>query len=93
VQVAIGVATVVLGVWLRLGALEWALVVLAAALVLACEVLNSAIEAVVDLASPEHHVLARDAKDAGAGATLIAAVASLLVGLLVFGPRLLALLR
>ena len=92
-QVAIGLGAIVLGVTLRLGAVEWALVGLAIALVLACEMFNSTLEAIMDLVSPGYHELAGAAKDAGAGATLIAAAASVLVGLLVFGPRLLALVR
>ena len=52
------------------------------------EGVNTAIEAVVDLASPEIHPLAKVAKDVGAGAVLIAAIASVTVGLLIFGPPL-----
>jgi len=60
-------------------------VLIMSALVLSLEVVNSAVEAVVDLASPEFHPLAKVAKDAAAGATLVAAVFSVLVGLVVFG--------
>ena len=57
----------------------------------ALETLNTAIEAVVDLASPGYHELARKAKDCAAGAALAGAIASLVVGIIVFAPRLLAL--
>lgn len=64
-------------------------IVLVAALVLALELINTAIEATVDLASPEWRPLARRAKDCAAGAVLLASFASLLVGLLTLGPPLL----
>jgi diacylglycerol kinase (ATP) len=61
-------------------------------LVWTAEGVNTAIEAVVDLASPDMHPLAGKAKDVAAGAVLLAALAAVVVGLLVFGPRVLALL-
>jgi diacylglycerol kinase len=79
---------VALGLWLKLERLAWAILFLAIGLVWLAEFLNTALEAVVDLASPEHHPLARVGKDVGAAAVLIAAVTSLLVGLLVLGPPL-----
>jgi diacylglycerol kinase len=58
------------------------------ALVWAAEFFNTAIEAVVDLASPMQHPLAAVGKDVGAAAVLIAALASVGVGLLILGPPL-----
>ena len=57
------------------------------------EALNTAIEFLVDLASPELHPLAAKAKDVAAGAVLVAAIGSLVVGVLVFGPHVLKLLH
>jgi diacylglycerol kinase len=71
---------------------EWALVALAVAGVWTAEALNTAIEFLVDLASPELHPLAAKAKDVAAGAVLVAAIGSLVVGVLVFGPHVLKLL-
>ena len=71
---------------------ELAVLVLAIGLVLVLEALNSAVEALVDLASPDYHPLARIAKDVSAAAVLAAAGCAVLVGLVVLGPRLLALL-
>jgi diacylglycerol kinase (ATP) len=59
------------------------------AMVWSAEFLNTSIEAVVDLASPAQHPLAKVGKDVGAAAVLIAAVAAVLVGLLILGPPLL----
>ena len=84
-------ATVVvlgLGFYYRLGRLEWALVALAVAGVWTAELLNTAIEALTDLASPDLHPLAGKAKDVAAGAVLLAAAGAVVVGALVFGPHL-----
>jgi diacylglycerol kinase (ATP) len=87
-------ATVVvlgLGFYFRLSRLEWALVALAVGLVGSLELVNTAVEAVVNLVSPDYHPLAGRAKDVAAGAVLVGALAALAVGLLVFGPRVWAL--
>jgi diacylglycerol kinase len=65
---------------------------LAMALVLGAEALNTAIELVVDMAQPEWHALARDAKDVAAASVLLASVGAAVVGLWVLGPKLWALL-
>ena len=84
------VATIVLalGLWLRLSPHAWALLILTIAMVFTAEFINTAIEAVVDLASPTHHPLAKVGKDVGAAAVLIAALAAVLIGLLILGPPL-----
>jgi len=72
--------------WLRIPARDWAVLVLTIAMVWMAEFINTSIEAVVDLASPTHHPLAKVGKDVGAAAVLIAAGAAVIVGLLVLGP-------
>ena len=86
----VGIAAVVfiLSFWLRLGALDWAIIILTTAMVFTAEFVNTAIEAVVDLASPQKHPLAKVGKDVGAGAVLIAALAAVLIGALILGPPL-----
>ena len=74
--------------WLRIGRAEWALILLAIGLVWMAEFVNTALESVVDLASPKSHPLARAGKDIGAAAVLIAAGTAALIGLLVLGPHL-----
>jgi diacylglycerol kinase len=78
----------VFGFWLRLSLHDWALLVLTVAMVWTAEFINTALEAVVDLASPQQHPLAKVGKDVGAAAVLIASLAAILVGLLVLGPPL-----
>jgi diacylglycerol kinase (ATP) len=87
------VLAVAAGALLGISTAEWALVALAVAGVWVAEALNTSIEFLVDLASPEHHPLAAKAKDVAAGAVLIAAVGSLAVGVLVFGPHVLKVLQ
>jgi len=76
------------GLWVGLKPLDWAVIVLTIAMVFTAEFINTAIEAVVDLASPVHHPLAKVGKDVGAGAVLIAALAGIVIGLLILGPPL-----
>lgn len=75
-----------LGLYCGLQRWEWVAVVLSVGAVWGAELLNTAIEAVVDLVSPEYHPLAGRAKDVAAGAVLVVALAALAVGGLVFGP-------
>jgi diacylglycerol kinase (ATP) len=86
---ALATALVVLvAAWLNLPARDWAVLILTIALVWTAEFINTSIEAIVDLASPEQHPLAKAGKDVGAAAVLIAALSSVLVGLLILGPPL-----
>jgi diacylglycerol kinase (ATP) len=79
---------VLVGLWLGLKPLDWAVIVLTIAMVFTAEFINTAIEAVVDLASPVHHPLAKVGKDVGAGAVLVAALAGIVIGLFILGPPL-----
>lgn len=88
IEVGVAVAVVVLGLFLRLSATDWAILALTIGLVLAAECFNSALEAIVDLAHPDHHPLAKLAKDTSAGAVLLLSVMSVIIGLLILGPPL-----
>ncbi|MCF7784858.1 MAG: diacylglycerol kinase family protein [Prosthecobacter sp.] len=77
-----------LGLWLQLEAWEWCVVLLAVGLVWATELLNTAIEVLADRVSKEREEPIRLAKDAAAAAVLVAALAALGVGLVVFVPKL-----
>lgn len=91
IEIVIGAAVIAAAVWLGITAIEWSLLVLAIALVLALEALNTAIELAVTLASPERHPLAKAAKDVSAAMVLIAAIGAAVVGAVILGPRLAAL--
>ena len=79
--------TMALGGIFRLSLLEWALVILSIGSVVTLELANTAIERVVDLASPQQRPLAKQAKDVAAAAVLVAIVVAAAVGLLVFVPH------
>ena len=82
------VCVVALGLWLSLSRIEWAILALTIGLVWMAEFINTALEAVVDLASPDIHPMAKVGKDVGAAAVLVAAFTSVIVGLLILGPAL-----
>jgi diacylglycerol kinase (ATP) len=83
-------SVVILGValWAGLERIEWAILILTVALVWVAEFVNTAVETLVDLLSPELHPLAKIAKDIAAASVLIAALAAVVVGLFVLGPKL-----
>ena len=80
------VMVILVGLWLKVETRDWALLVLAIAMVWTAEFLNTALEVVVDLASPDLHPLAKVGKDVGAASVLIAALSSIIIGILVMGP-------
>jgi diacylglycerol kinase len=88
IHLGITVVVVVVGAWLGLPARDWAVIAVTAGLVFAAEAFNTALEAAVDLVSPERHPLAKTAKDVGAAAVTLAALAAVVVGLLLLGPPL-----
>ena len=89
---AIAVVSVV-GAWLQISGVEWAILALTFGLMLALEAVNTAVEATIDLLSPGYHPLAKIAKDAAAGALVFAVLASLGVAAAIFAPPLLALMN
>ena len=92
IHAAATVMVVAAGALFGISPAEWALIALAIVCVWVAEALNTAIEFLVNLASPEPHPLAGKAKDVAAGAVLVAAIGSVIVGALVFGPHLLRVL-
>ncbi len=94
IHMVVSIAVIILSLLLRIDGNSWALILLAIALVWIAEFLNTALEAVVDLAANhQQHELARVGKDVGAAAVLIAAITSAIIGLLVLGPRLWSIIK
>ncbi len=91
VHLASAIVVVAGGLALDLPRIEWLILVLTIAAVLSLEAVNTAIEAICDVVSPDEHREIGRAKDVAAGAVLIAAIASVVVAILIFGPRLWAL--
>jgi diacylglycerol kinase len=81
------ILVVFFGLLFSISRLEWMICLLAFGLVMGAEMLNTAIETVVDLVSPEYHQLAGKAKDIAAGAVLVASVFAAIAGLIIFVPR------
>jgi diacylglycerol kinase len=92
IHVALGLLAGGIGLALGLGAGEWAALLTVMTVVIALELLNTVVEAAVDLASPQFHPKAKVAKDVAAGAVLVSAVGATLVGLVIFLPKLMALI-
>lgn len=84
----VSVAVIVVAAWLQLPARDWAILLLTIVIVWAAEFFNTAIENVIDLVSPEEHPLAKASKDVSAAGVLLAAITSVLIGLLILGPPL-----
>jgi diacylglycerol kinase len=87
VHIVIAGCCVLLGIFLGLSLLEWAVIALAMSGVFTSEMINTAVESLIDLASPEHHPLAKIAKDAAAGAVLVNAAFAAVAGVLIFAPK------
>ena len=86
------IAVIGVGFYLRLDLTEWVLIVFAIGIVLVAEGFNTAIERVTDLLSPEIQPKAGQAKDIAAGAVLLSAICAGVIGLLVLGPKILAMI-
>jgi diacylglycerol kinase len=93
VHIAIAILAILLGIVLRISAIEFALVFVAITGVFIAEMFNTVFELCIDLASPNYHPLAKIAKDVAAGAVLLSAILSVVIGLFVFGPHLWELLH
>src|SRR5512143_2510945 len=94
IHMVVSITVIVISFILQIDATGWALILLAITLVWIAEFLNTALEAVVDLATNhQQHELARVGKDVGAAAVLIAAITSAIIGLLILGPPLLSLIK
>lgn len=92
IHVFIMILVVLLGIFLHISVTEWIVCVILFALVIGAELFNTAIEAVVDMISLEKSSQAKLAKDVSAGAVLVFAIASIIVGLIIFAPKIIDIL-
>ncbi len=88
IHLIIAVIVLVLGIYLKLEWLQWAILSLTIGFVLVAEMFNTVAESALDAATPYYHPLVRIAKDVAAGAVLVTSLVAVLVGLLVLGPPL-----
>jgi diacylglycerol kinase (ATP) len=90
IHTAATIAVILMALWLAIPAVPFSILILTIGTVWMAEFINTSLEAVVDLASPEKHPLAKVGKDVGAAAVLIAAMSSVIIGLIIMGPALLS---
>ena len=87
IQLVAGIVVIILGIILKISNAEWAILMLSVFLVLGTEMMNTAVEAAVDLCTEEYHEKAKIAKDVAAGAVLVLAIGSVIIGLIIFLPK------
>src|ERR1700681_1225877 len=92
VHVFIGTCAIILGMILRIAAVEFAMIFVAITGVFIAEMFNTVMELCINLSTPEYNPLAKIAKDIAAGAVLLNAILAIIIGLFVFGPHLWALI-
>lgn len=80
------IVVITLGFFFRLDKVEWCFIIIAIASVISAELFNTAIETVVDMVSPERNPKAKLVKDIAAGAVLVVAIGSAIIGFIIFGP-------
>jgi diacylglycerol kinase len=86
IHICIAVLVVICGLLFQVNAIEWAILIFAIVIVLVSEALNTAIEFLCDLVSPDQHPLIKKSKDVAAGAVLISAFGAAIIGLIIFLP-------
>lgn len=84
---------VVMGIIFKIKLSEWAIIFIALGIILALELINTAIEAAVDLTTSEIHPLAKVAKDCGSASSFVMSIVSIVISLFVFGPYLLEIFK
>ena len=87
------ITCIILGIILKLSALEWIILTIVIALVISAELFNTTIETVVDMITKEKNEKAKLAKDVAAGAVLVLAIGSVVVGLIIFIPKILGIIK
>jgi undecaprenol kinase len=88
IHVAMAVAVLIAAIIFHISKIEWLILLITIGIVLSLEMINTAIERVVDLATDEYHPLAKAAKDIAAGAVFLFSFISIIVGIVIFAPYL-----
>ncbi len=93
IHIFVAVIAILLGFLLKISHIEWMILILTSGFVMVTEAINTAIEIDIDLTSPNYHPYAKDTKDVAAGAVLISAFVAVIVGLIIFIPKTIFLLK
>jgi len=91
IPILIILAVIFLGFYLKVSNVEWMMLVFSIGFVIVSELFNTAIEIDIDLTSPEYHPFARDTKDVAAAAVVLSVITTMIIGLIVFLPKILVL--
>ncbi len=90
VHYSASLCVIIVGIYFSISTVEWLVLLLIMSQVIVVEMLNSAIEFVVDLATPDYHLFAKHAKDIAAGAVLVSAMTAVVIGVMIFLPYVLS---
>lgn len=82
---------IIAGMIFRLSAVEWAIILIVVGFVLVMEMVNSIVERIIDYVKPEYHIQAKLIKDIAAACVLVSAIFAIIIGILIFGPKILLL--
>lgn len=88
IHFTVALLVIILGAIVSLTGVEWCVILLVIGAVISLELVNTAIESTIDLVSPQYHELAKIAKDVAAGAVFVMAIISVIIGLIIFVPKL-----
>ena len=89
IHIAIMILVIIFGIMLKISKMEWIICIILFGLVISMKLINTAIENTVDLVTKEKNEQAKIAKDVAAGAVLVSAIASAIIGLIIFVPKIL----
>lgn len=87
IQITLAIIAIILGFYFKINSIEWLFIIFSIGTVLTTEALNTAFEFDIDLTSPKMHPYAKYTKDVAAGAVLISSITALIVGLIIFLPK------
>lgn len=93
IQLVFAIVTICAGIFFKISIIEWISIIILIFLVLFAEMMNTAIETIVDMITTNYDEKAKEAKDVAAGAVTLCAICSVIVGLIIFVPKLLELIK
>ena len=89
IHIICALLAIILGFYFKISSMEWVAIIFAVGLVIVAETFNTAIEIDINLTSPEYHPYARDTKDVAAAAVLLSVFTAIIIGLIIFLPKVL----
>lgn len=93
IEIMMGIIASILGFILNINIIEWAIIILVISMVICLELINTAIERAVDLTTKEYKELAKAAKDVSAGAVLVMSMFSVIIGIIIFLPKIIQIIK